>query len=201
MFNLRKILPLILFVIPVLSLLVIVNLHAAEPFIQEFTEEPSTQERSAHQLSSIEGYEDLTPYYYAAARTGDDDVIEVFLNAGLPIDIRNRKGYTALMIATYNGRISIVNSLVARGANVCAEDNKGNTALMAAIVRAEFTIANLLMKSDCDANQKNRVGQTAVMYATLFGREELKAMLISRGADVHLKDHNGISATSLQATQ
>ncbi|QFI37422.1 ankyrin repeat domain-containing protein [Moritella marina ATCC 15381] len=179
MLNPKKIFPLIFLILPVLSLLVIINLHASE-------------------LTVHEGYDELTPYYHAAARTGDDEVVIEFLNAGLPIDIKNHKGYTALMIATYNGNRSIVNTLIKRGTDVCAEDNKGNTALMAAIFRAEFTIAKMLLKSDCDANQQNKAGQTAVMYATLFGRKELRSLLIKRGADVLLKDNSGNSADSIQ---
>ncbi len=154
---------------------------------------------SANELSDNAEYNTLLPYFYAAARTGDDEVVNEFLNAGLPIDVKNNKGYTALMIATYNGKTSIVNTLIKRGANVCAKDHRGNTALMAAIFRAEFKIANTLMKSDCDTNQQNNAGQTAVMYATLFGRDELKNLLIARGADVELQDKSGNSAKTIQA--
>ncbi|MGJ8582366.1 MAG: ankyrin repeat domain-containing protein [Psychromonas sp.] len=147
-------------------------------------------------------YTDLMPYYYAAARTGDNEVISEFLNAGLPVDIKNHKGYTALMIATYNGQARIVHSLIAQGANVCAQDNRGNTALMAAVFRGELSIAKSLMSEECDENQQNNAGQTAVMFATLFGREELRALLIERGANISLEDNSGNSAVSIkQANQ
>lgn len=152
---------------------------------------------TANNDSNAELYKELIPYYYAAARTGDDEVITEFLKAGLPIDVKNSKGYTALMIATYHGRASAVNALLASGANVCAEDNKGNTALMAAIFKGEFRIAKQLITTDCDTNHQNKAGQTAVMYATLFGRKELTKVLIERGADVTLQDFSGNSATTL----
>jgi len=53
----------------------------------------------ANEITDSSAYKELMPYYYAAARTGDNDVITEFLNAGLPVDIKNHKGYTALMIA------------------------------------------------------------------------------------------------------
>lgn len=143
-------------------------------------------------------YKELMPYYYAAARTGDNEVITEFINAGLPINIKNEKGYTALMIATYNGQKEIVNTLINQGANVCAQDNKGNTALMAAVFRGEFNIAKTLMAEDCDENQQNKAGQTAVMYASLFGREALRELLVDRGADINLQDKSGNSASSIE---
>jgi len=143
-------------------------------------------------------YQDLMPYYYAAARTGDNEVITEFLNAGLPIDVKSHKGYTALMIATYNGQKSVVNKLIENGANVCAQDNRGNTALMAAVFRGELSIAKTLMLKDCDEDQQNKAGQTAIMFATLFGREELRTLLIERGANISLEDKSGNSAISIE---
>jgi ankyrin repeat protein len=152
----------------------------------------------ADETNENKQYDELMPYFYAAARTGDNDVITEFLNAGLPVDIKNEKGYTALMIATYNGQQVIVDKLIKSGANVCAQDNKGNTALMAAVFRGEFSIAKTLMSENCDENQQNKAGQTAVMYATLFGREDLRALLIERGADINLQDNSGNSATTIE---
>ena len=84
-------------------------------------------------------YRQLIPYYYAAARTGDEVVIREFLKAGFPVNLKNDKGYTALMIATYHGRANTVKALITLGADVCARDNKGNSALMAAIFKGEIT--------------------------------------------------------------
>lgn len=153
---------------------------------------------SANPDNEAQSYDTLLPYFYAAARTGDNEVITEFLNAGLPIDIKNKKGYTALMIATYHGRKKIVNSLIKQGANVCMQDNRGNTALMAAVFRGEFSIAKTLMSEDCDSDQQNKAGQTAVMYATLFGRKALRDLLVNRGADLNLQDNSGHSAISIE---
>ena len=152
----------------------------------------------ADEINESTQYDTLMPYYYAAARTGDNEIISEFLNSGLPVDIKNHKGYTALMIATYNGQKSIVDTLINHGANVCAQDNKGNTALMAAVFRGEISIARTLMSEDCDENQQNKAGQTAVMYASLFGQETLRTLLIERGADISLEDNSGNSASSIE---
>ena len=86
-------------------------------------------------LSQDDSYQELVPYFYAAARTGDKEVIIQFIDAGFPINAKNTKGYTALMIATYNGHSNVVNQQLAQGSDVCEQDKRGNTALMAAIFR------------------------------------------------------------------
>lgn len=124
-------------------------------------------------------YDNLLAYYFAAARTGDEQVIEQFVTAGIPIDSYNNKGYTALMIATYHGHQNTVNSLLNLGANACLKDNRGNTALMAAIFRGEFSIAKTLVSLDCDTNHANKAGQTAEQFAQTFGQDKVLALLDS----------------------
>ena len=124
-------------------------------------------------------YENLLAYYFAAARTGDEQVIKQFVQAGLPIDSFNNKGYTALMIATYHGNKNTVNTLLNLGANACLEDNRGNTALMAAIFRGEFGIAKTLVALDCDNNHQNKAGQTAKQFAQVFGQKKVLQLLAS----------------------
>ncbi|CAM3762440.1 MULTISPECIES: ankyrin repeat domain-containing protein [Pseudoalteromonas] len=124
-------------------------------------------------------YDNLLAYYFAAARTGDEQVIKQFVTAGIPIDSYNNKGYTALMIATYHGHKSTVDSLLNLGANACLEDNRGNTALMAAIFRGEFSIAKTLVSLDCDTEHANKAGQTAEQFAQTFGQDKVLELLDS----------------------
>jgi len=135
-------------------------------------------------LSAKESYQQLVPYYYAAARTGDKEVIAEFIAAGFPINAKNTKGYTALMIATYHGRKAVVKELLIQGANVCEQDKRGNTALMAAIFRGELSIAKHLLSYQCDTESVNNAGQTAQDFSVVFGRTEIKALLDKRGVEV-----------------
>ncbi|MDO6834558.1 ankyrin repeat domain-containing protein [Pseudoalteromonas carrageenovora] len=122
-------------------------------------------------------YESLLAYYFAAARTDDTTVITQFVDAGIPINSYNNKGYTALMIATYHGNKNTVNTLLQLGANACLEDNRGNTALMAAIFRGEFSIAKTLVSLDCDNAHQNKAGQTAEQFAQTFGQQKVLDLL------------------------
>lgn len=166
-------------------------------YIQADTNSSAQPLEQAVAIKQKKQWKDLTQYFFAAARLGDTVVIDEFVSAGFPIDIRNNKGYSALMISAYNGRPEAVNRLLTLGANACAEDKRGNTAIMAAIFKGELRIAKRLIEADCDENHQNKSGQTPLMYASLFGREELQALLINRGADENKADYRGNTAASI----
>ncbi|NNG43223.1 ankyrin repeat domain-containing protein [Pseudoalteromonas sp. NEC-BIFX-2020_002] len=144
---------------------------------QNTTDTQITSTQVEHHNSPQAQYDSLLAYYFAAARTNDTDVIEQFVEAGIPINSYNIKGYTALMIATYHGNKNTVNTLLHLGANACLEDNRGNTALMAAIFRGEFSIAKTLVSLDCDNAHQNNAGQTAEQFAHTFGQQHVIELL------------------------
>jgi len=145
---------------------------------------------------------ELKQYYFAAARLGDTTLMQAFMDAGVSPDQTNEKGYTPIMIATYNGQSAMVDYLLKHGADACAKDNRGNTALMAAIFRAEVGIAKTLMTQPCNnPNHQNNAGQTPLMYAALFNRTILIDALKSKGAKFDLKDKSGNSAADLAIAQ
>ncbi|CAA0090767.1 Phosphocholine transferase AnkX [BD1-7 clade bacterium] len=123
--------------------------------------------------------QELEGYYFAAARNGNLDVMTAFLDAGIPVDLRNVQSYTPLMIAAYNGQPAMVNLLLSRGANACLQDKRGNTALMGAIFKVELTIAKRLINTDCDHELTNRQGEDALSFADLYQRQEISELLRS----------------------
>ena len=96
------------------------------------------------QNDQISAQQELIELFFAAAKTGNDEVINEFLTHGFPVDVRNTSGFTPLMMATYYGQQSIVTILLAHGADRCTRDNKGNTALMGAMFKMEWAIAKQL---------------------------------------------------------
>ncbi|WP_274596005.1 ankyrin repeat domain-containing protein [Brachyspira aalborgi] len=62
-------------------------------------------------------------------------------------------GETALMIASENGNLELVQYFVENEANINAEDDNGWTALMKALANKHFEIASFLL--DNGANVKN----------------------------------------------
>lgn len=139
----------------------------------------------------------LRAYYFDAARAGDSEMLDEFIQAGYDLNTADGKGYTALILAAYHGHLPLVQRLLAAGADPCAQDLRGNTALMGAIFKGELAVAKLLLQTPCNPDQRNGAGQTAAMYAALFQREELLMALRERGADLQATDALGNSAQSL----
>ncbi|KPA89204.1 MULTISPECIES: ankyrin repeat domain-containing protein [Pseudomonas] len=139
----------------------------------------------------------IQDYYFDAARRGDVQMLQTFIDAGYPLDTQDAQGYTALILAAYHGQGPAVERLLAAGANACVQDKRGNTALMGAIFKGEVRIARRLLNSDCNPDQRNAAGQTAAMYAGLFKRTALLEALAAKGADLQAEDPLGNSAARL----
>jgi len=119
--------------------------------------------------------QELTNYFFAAAKTGQTEVLNEFLEKGFPINLRNSQSYTALMMATYHGQKEAVDILLHHGADTCLKDKRGHTAMMAAVVKAEWTIARILYKKDCHLAHSTE--KTLEEFARVFGQtEKLKAL-------------------------
>ena len=139
----------------------------------------------------------LQDYYFDAARRGDLDMLNTFIESGYGLNAQDDKGYTALILAAYHVQGPYVERLLDAGADACVQDQRGNTALMGAIFKGELKIAQRLLATDCNPDQRNGAGQTAAMYAGLFKRVELLGALQAKGADLNAEDPVGNSASRL----
>lgn len=122
----------------------------------------------------------LTSYFFAAARTGDTLVLNEFLQQGFPVNQRNNQSYTALMVATYAGQQAAVELLLKQGADACLRDKRGHTAMMGAIVKAEWSIGKILYPIDCNEDSSvdakapvtDKEKMTVAQFAEVFGQSE-----------------------------
>lgn len=139
---------------------------------------------------------------FDAARLGRTDVIPSLLQAGARIGDMDSRGYTPLILASYQGHASATSLLIDRGAWVDQPDAKrGNTALMGVAFKGYGEIAELLLGAGADPNAINHAGQSALMMAALFGHHAIADLLIRRGADLTVRDCAGNSAISVAEAQ
>ncbi|MBC7538607.1 MAG: ankyrin repeat domain-containing protein [Bacteriovorax sp.] len=139
--------------------------------------------------------------WYDAARSGNLDALTgVEAHDLKKLNAQNEKGYTAYILASYNGQNAYAEKLLKLGADVCLTDLKGNNALMGVIFKGYEAMA-LALIDKCDVNHRNNEAQTPLMYASLFGREKIAEALIKAGARVDLKDRQGRNAISLAEGQ
>ena len=120
-----------------------------------------------------------------AAEEGYKEIVLELLNAGVDVNTRNKKGYTALIGAASNGHIEIVKLLTERGADVNVMTPSHVTPLIAAAENEHKRTQKLLIRKGAAVNIKNAGGWTPLMYAVLNGDKELVELLIKNGADVN----------------
>ena len=118
-------------------------------------------------------YQTLIDLYFAAARVGNDEVLDKFLTAGFPVDQINNQSYTALMTAAYYGHASSIELLLEKGANACIQDKRGNTATMGAVIKGELSIAKRLYTVNCSKDIKNNAGLTLKEFTEMYGKADL----------------------------
>lgn len=145
----------------------IVGLSHSSPAKANVLDESQAQNAPAYESK----VDELTSYFFAAARLGDIEVLAAFLDGGFPIDHPNQKSYTALMVAAYAGQQEATELLLQKGADACIQDKRGNTAIMGAMIKAEFRIVRTLYAHECDVALTNKSGMTLEEFALYWGQE------------------------------
>ncbi len=103
------------------------------------------------------------------------------LEEGTDINIKNDKGWTALMGASMNGHLEIVELLIEKGADV--NDNIiGTTVLMCASLNGHIEIVEFLIDNGADVNVRDSRGSNVLKYASKNGHEEIVRILKDAGA-------------------
>jgi ankyrin repeat protein len=114
---------------------------------------------------------------WAAAKANDVVQLSHLLEDGCPIDERDQRGYSALMLAGYCGNLDAVEVLLAHGADPNTADFFGNTVLMGAAYKGFAKIAQRLLAAGADLDATNYGGLDARGFALTWGRTEVLAVL------------------------
>ena len=185
------------FLIAALSLVPAALAGPASAFVQLAETQDSAATASVQHDAASPSQGHIKEIFFDAARAGRDGLIQ----SGMKPDERDAKGYTALILAAYNGQAKTVDFLIQKGANPCATDTRGNSSLMGVAFKGEIVIAHRLITAHCDVNARNDAGQTALMMAAMFGRTDVVKMLLVNGANPELQDRVGNTAASLAQQQ
>lgn len=107
---------------------------------------------------------------------------------------RNKRGSTALMLASVYGYEAVARLLIEEGTDVNAKDTTGKTALMFASQEGRRTLVQLLVKENADINAKDKIGSTALLIATVRNQKAVSKLLIKCGAEVNAINSVGWSS-------
>jgi ankyrin repeat protein len=118
-----------------------------------------------------------------AAKTGDFVAAKKALSCKADPNAQEQNGETALMIASGNNHIKIVQLLLAYGANVNGGGWIVGYPLMEAAREGHFEIAKLLLEKGADVNIMADEGFTALDAAIAKNRVEVVQLLLNKGAN------------------
>ena len=97
---------------------------------------------------------------------------DLFLNNGAFVDLKDKKGETALIKSVRNEVDGIVDVFIAAEADFNIRDAKGNTALMYSAITGNKLIIQDILLGNPDRRLKNRAGQTAYDLAKYWHDQE-----------------------------
>ena len=123
------------------------------------------------------------------AGEGDTIAIKTFLAAGMNINARNEKGFTALIKATEMGHTETVQSLLAAGADPNLDNFESHySALMMAAYKGDVPTMKVLIAGGADVNLQFRPNEdNALFAAATYGQRDAVAFLLDNKASIDAK--------------
>lgn len=112
-------------------------------------------------------------------------------------NIRDGKGNTLLMLASYNEQIEMTRVLLKNGGDPQIANDMGQIPLAGAAFKGNLEMAKLLIEHGADVNAQMADGKTPLMFAAMFDRVEIINLLLENGADAALKSSDGATAQNM----
>jgi len=99
---------------------------------------------------------------WAAAVSGNAEVVQQHLDSGTDPNIKDPNGSPILNAAAVLGHRDVVDALLKQGADLGGRDGEGNSALHVAAFLGRFEVVELLLAQGAEANAKNNKGETPI---------------------------------------
>ena len=110
------------------------------------------------------------------------------------MNTKDNNGMNAIMSASHNGHLTIVEYLLNHGGDVNAQTKDGLTAMIYACGNGEKEIVECLVKHGCDIEKKDREGRTGLFAAVAGGHRNVVRYVMENGGEVGMEDKNGKKA-------
>ena len=115
---------------------------------------------------------------------------QLLLDHGEEPNITDKRGRTALHVASFYGQFKVVELLLERGADIHTKDDCEYTALHEAAGAGRVEIFSLLLDRHADPNEQKDDGWAALHLALDRGHVQVVGVLLKGGADPLGPDQN-----------
>jgi serine/threonine-protein phosphatase 6 regulatory ankyrin repeat subunit B len=128
---------------------------------------------------------------------GHTETVKLLLNSGAQVNIQNKDGTSALMLASCKRHITTVQFLLDHGAAVNLQDALGHSVLMQASYDGHSQVCQLLLNHGAEVDMLTEQNDSVLMLASAMGHTETVKLLLSSGAQVNTQNKDGWSALML----
>jgi ankyrin repeat protein len=136
------------------------------------------------------------PMLILAIKDQSTKVIDLLLgNPNIDVDLSNKSGETPLMIASIEGNLPLVKTLVLK--NKALIDHISWTPLHYACARGHLDVAQFLIANGAIVDSMSLGDTTPLMMAVQSGNEQLVKLLLDKGADLQLRNSQGLTAIDI----
>ncbi len=135
---------------------------------------------------------------FQLVRTGDAARLKGLFEKGFDApNIRDGKGNSLLMLASYNGQLEMTRVLLEHGGDPQLANDMGQIPLAGAAFKGNTAMAKLLLEHGADVNARMPDGKTPLMFAAMFNRLEIIDLFLEYGVDASAKAYDGSTAQSM----
>jgi ankyrin repeat protein len=135
-------------------------------------------------VNTINGTSTDTALHFATIN-GDIQIVEMLVNRGAEINVKNRYGVTPLHSAVESKKMEIIELLVNEGADVNASNTNGITPMHLALENCSEEIINILLSRVADGKAKRKDCITYVRIAAERGYLQIVNHLLKHGVSIN----------------
>jgi ankyrin repeat protein len=137
-----------------------------------------------------------SPMLVLAIREKSPKVIDVLLSdKNIDVDLSDKNGETPLMMASIDGNLSLVKTLVI--GHKAQLDHIGWTPLHYACAKGQLEVAQFLIANGAIVDSMSLGNTTPLMMAVQSGNEQVVKLLLDKGADLQLRNSQGLTAIDI----
>jgi PAS domain S-box-containing protein len=136
-------------------------------------------------------HQGMTPLHIAAAQGSVSLITDLLTETGGNVNLPDTAGNTPLHLASAGGQPEVIETLLARGANIKGKNNNGHTPLHEAVSHQSTEAVKLLLARQAAVNDGDTFLRTPLHLAAKAGVKDIVELLIGHSADVNVTDHFG----------